>query len=362
MERSGGGSGAVEVAEGTGVAAPSESTPVGHRRRAGAGSGAVAAGAMSKVPEVTALFWVTKVLTTGMGETTSDYLARVLGPVGAGAIGLFGLVGLLMLQFRSSRYSAWTYWSAIVMVSVFGTMAADVVHVVAGVPYAVSATAFAVILAAVLVAWYRSEGTLSIHSIRTRRREKFYWATVLATFALGTAVGDLTAGGLHLGYFSSGVMFAALIAVPAIGGIGMGLNAVAAFWAAYVLTRPLGASFADWMGGLPPPRRARLGHRAGQPRADRHDRGARGVARGPPEGRTRRRRRGVARSVTCGRATRDPPGPRPVTDRSRPGWVASGGILRAGTPASAPGVTAGRIICLQDCRRKRLFVAKVSLR
>jgi uncharacterized membrane-anchored protein len=249
VERSGYGGNPVgagaETAARTGPTAPTGTAPAGRRHRAGT----VAAGtAMSKVPEVTALFWVTKVLTTGMGETTSDFLARVLGPVGAGAIGLFGLAGLLALQFRAPRYSVWTYWSTIVMVSVFGTMAADVVHVVAGVPYAVSTAVFALVLTAVLVAWYRSEGTLSIHSIRTRRREKFYWATVLATFALGTAVGDLTAGGLHLGYFSSGVMFAALIAVPAIGGLGMGLNAVATFWAAYVLTRPLGASFADWMG------------------------------------------------------------------------------------------------------------------
>jgi uncharacterized membrane-anchored protein len=213
--------------------------PARHRR---------ATAALSKVPEVTAWFWLTKVLTTGMGETTSDYLARVLGPVAAGAIGLFGLVGLLVLQFRTPRYSVWTYWSAIVMVSVFGTMAADVVHVVAGIPYAVSTIAFAVILTAILTSWYVSEGTLSIHSIHTRRREGFYWATVLATFALGTAVGDLTAGSLHLGYFSSGLVFAVMIAVPAVGGLWLGLNAVTAFWAAYVLTRPLGASFADWMG------------------------------------------------------------------------------------------------------------------
>jgi len=204
--------------------------------------------ALSKVPEVTAWFWLTKILTTGMGETTSDFLARVLGPVAAGAIGLLGLVALLVLQFRTTRYSVWTYWSAIVMVSVFGTMAADVVHVVAGIPYAVSTVSFAVILTGILVAWYVKEGTLSIHSIRTRRREGFYWATVLATFALGTAVGDLTAGSLHLGYFSAGLVFAVMIAVPAIGGLWLGLNAVAAFWAAYVLTRPLGASFADWMG------------------------------------------------------------------------------------------------------------------
>ncbi|MFI6685191.1 hypothetical protein [Streptomyces sp. NPDC050485] len=202
----------------------------------------------SKVPQVTALFWIVKVLTTGMGETASDYLGRTLGPIPAGGLGLTGLVVALVLQFRSDRYRPWTYWSAIVMVSVFGTMAADVVHVVAGIPYTVSAVAFTVALAAILIVWYVSEGTLSIHSIRTRRRETFYWATVLATFALGTAVGDLTAGTLKLGYVASGFLFAAFIAVPALSGRFLGLNAVAAFWWAYILTRPLGASFADWMG------------------------------------------------------------------------------------------------------------------
>jgi uncharacterized membrane-anchored protein len=191
---------------------------------------------------------VVKILTTGMGETTSDFLARVLGPVVAGALGAAGLVVLLWLQFRAPRYRAWTYWAAIVMVSVFGTMAADVVHVVAGVPYAVSTAAFAVILAAILMAWYASEGTLSIHTVTTRRRERFYWATVLATFALGTAAGDLTAGSLHLGYLPAGLLFTALILMPALAYRFLGLNAVAAFWWAYVLTRPLGASFADWMG------------------------------------------------------------------------------------------------------------------
>ncbi|MBM4793339.1 hypothetical protein HXP44_15070 [Streptomyces sioyaensis] len=205
----------------------------------------------SKVPQVTALFWGVKVLTTGMGETASDYLGRTLGPIPAGSLGLAGLVTLLILQFRTTRYRPWIYWSAIVMVSVFGTMAADVVHVVAGIPYTVSVIAFSAALAAILAAWYGSEGTLSIHSIRTRRRETFYWATVLATFALGTAVGDLTAGTLRWGYLPSGLLFTALIAVPALSGRFLGLNAVAAFWWAYVLTRPLGASFADWMGVSP---------------------------------------------------------------------------------------------------------------
>jgi uncharacterized membrane-anchored protein len=220
-------------------------------RRSRGGSRGAAAGssglAWSKVPEATAWFWIAKVLTTGMGETSSDWMARVIGDVPAGAIGLLGMVGTLWLQLRAPRYSPWVYWSVVVMVSVFGTMVADVVHV-AGVPYAVSATVFTVVLAGVLIRWYASEGTLSIHSIYTPRRERFYWATVLATFALGTAVGDLTAGGLDLGYFSSGVLFAALIAVPALARGLFRLNEVAAFWWAYILTRPLGASFADWMG------------------------------------------------------------------------------------------------------------------
>ncbi|MEU7638285.1 hypothetical protein AB0C11_19645 [Streptomyces sp. NPDC039016] len=202
----------------------------------------------SKVPEVTALFWVVKILTTGMGETASDYLGRTLGPIPAGALGFTCFAVALVAQFRSTRYRAGIYWSAIVMVSVFGTMAADVVHVIAGVPYLVSTLAFSVALAVILVAWYASEGTLSIHSVRTRRRETFYWATVLTTFALGTAVGDLTAGTLSLGYLTSGLVFGALILVPALSGRFLGLNAVAAFWGAYILTRPLGASFADWMG------------------------------------------------------------------------------------------------------------------
>ncbi|MDJ0383524.1 hypothetical protein [Streptomyces sp. G-G2] len=213
---------------------------VSHRARPGAGC--------SKVPEVTAWFWTVKILTTGMGETASDFLARTLGPVPAGCLGFAGLAALLILQFRSPRYRPWTYWSAIVMVSVFGTMAADVVHVIVGIPYTVSAVGFALVLAVVLALWYASERTLSIHSIRTTRSESFYWATVLTTFALGTAVGDLTAGTLHWGYLPSGLLFTALIALPVLCRRFLGLNAVAAFWAAYVLTRPLGASFADWMG------------------------------------------------------------------------------------------------------------------
>ncbi|MFD3584632.1 hypothetical protein [Streptomyces sp. NPDC058683] len=200
----------------------------------------------NKVPEVTVYFWIIKVLTTGMGETASDLLARVLGPVPAVGLGGLALAVSLTVQFAVRRYIAWVYWTAVVMVSVFGTMAADVLHVGLGVPYSVSTPLFLVILAAVFVLWYAVERTLSIHSIDTRSREFFYWATVLATFALGTAAGDLTAT-IGFGYLGSAVLFAVAICLPALAHRFGALKAVPAFWAAYVITRPLGASLADWM-------------------------------------------------------------------------------------------------------------------
>lgn len=203
---------------------------------------------LRKVPEITVYFWIVKLLTTAMGESTSDYLVYHINPYIAVVLGCLGLVVALILQFLVRRYVAGIYWLAVVMVAIFGTMAADVMHVVLGIPYRVSTTFFAVALAAVFVAWYVSEKTLSIHSISTRRRELFYWATIMATFALGTAAGDMTASTLGLGYFPSLVLFAVLIAVPAIGYWRFGLNEIVAFWSAYVVTRPLGASFADWTG------------------------------------------------------------------------------------------------------------------
>jgi uncharacterized membrane-anchored protein len=134
------------------------------------------------------------------------------------------------------------------MVAVFGTMAADVLHIQFGVPYLVSTSLFAIILVVVFIVWYKTERTLSIHSINTRRRELFYWATVLATFALGTAAGDMTATTLGLGYFSSALLFIGLILIPILGYWWFNMNEITAFWIAYVLTRPIGASFADWMG------------------------------------------------------------------------------------------------------------------
>jgi uncharacterized membrane-anchored protein len=171
----------------------------------------------TKVPEIIAFFWITKVATTAMGESTSDCLNGLLGPAIAVPLMLIGLAWTLRRQFRADRYDAWTYWSVVVMVAIFGTSAADALHVALGIPYLISTAFYAIVLAIVFAAWYRSEGTLSIHSIYTKRREAFYWATVLATFALGTAAGDMTATTLHLGFFVSGLMFAGLIAIPAIG-------------------------------------------------------------------------------------------------------------------------------------------------
>src|SRR5579883_223514 len=204
--------------------------------------------AMKKVPEITAIFWIIKLLSTAMGESTSDFLVYQINPHVAVVLGFLGLIVALILQFWVRRYIPWIYWLAVVMVAVFGTMAADVLHVVLGIPYWVSTTFFACVLAIVFVVWYLSERTLSIHSIYPGRRELFYWATVIATFALGTAAGDLTAATLGLGYFPSLILFAVLFALPGLAYWLLGLNEVFAFWFAYVVTRPLGASFADWVG------------------------------------------------------------------------------------------------------------------
>jgi uncharacterized membrane-anchored protein len=201
-----------------------------------------------RVPAVTVIFWITKGLTTGMGESSSDYLVHRLPPVVAVALGGSALAGALAMQFKARRYVPRIYWLAVAMVGVFGTMAADVLHVGLGVPYVVSSAIFAVSLAAIFVLWYVNEKTLSIHSIHTTRREVFYWAAVMATFALGTAAGDMAAVTLHLGYLASGVMFVVVVSVPAVAHRWFGLNAILAFWLAYIATRPLGASFADWMG------------------------------------------------------------------------------------------------------------------
>jgi uncharacterized membrane-anchored protein len=201
-----------------------------------------------KVPEITALFWAIKLTTTALGEAASDYLVRVMDPVIAVGATFLVFAAVLVAQLLARRYHPWLYWLAVTMVAVFGTMAADVLHVALGVSYLESSIGFAVILAAVLIAWHRAQRTLNIHSIDTTPRELFYWATVSAAFALGTAAGDLFATEFHLGYPGSAAVFAAVILIPW-GGFRLARwNAVGSFWFAYIVTRPLGASFADWLG------------------------------------------------------------------------------------------------------------------
>ena len=203
---------------------------------------------LRKVPELTIYFWIIKLLSTAMGESTSDYLVFHINPYVAVAFGSIGLIISLILQLWVKKYVAWIYWLTIVMVAVFGTMAADILHVVIGIPYLITTIFFSVSLALIFIIWYKVEKTLSIHSINTSRRELFYWATVMATFALGTAAGDMTAATLGLGYLLSGVLFAILFIIPGIGYWKFGWNEIFSFWFAYVITRPLGASFADYLG------------------------------------------------------------------------------------------------------------------
>ncbi|WP_217361676.1 COG4705 family protein [Aeromicrobium stalagmiti] len=199
----------------------------------------------TKVPAVFLLFWIVKLLTTGMGEAGSDYLGTVSIPLAA-VIGIGGFFAALWLQLRADRYHPVRYWVTVLTVALFGTMIADGPHVVLGTPYAVDSGIYLLLLVGLLTWWKRSEGTLSVHSITTSRRERFYWGAVLLTFGLGTAVGDATAIEMGLGFALSIVLFSVLILVP-LGLWRLGLNATIAFWAAYVLTRPLGASVADWL-------------------------------------------------------------------------------------------------------------------
>jgi uncharacterized membrane-anchored protein len=165
-----------------------------------------------------------------------------------GAVVETGLLVIgLVWQFRVRRYTAAAYWFLAYAIAIFGTGVSDTLHLTVGIPYAGTTALWAIVLAGIFVAWYRSERTLSIHSIVTRRREAFYWSTVFATFALGTALGDFTATTLGLGYLSSIAAFFVLIMIPAVAWRGFGLNAVVAFWSAYVVTRPLGASAADYV-------------------------------------------------------------------------------------------------------------------
>ncbi|WP_229699634.1 MULTISPECIES: hypothetical protein [Streptomyces] len=204
---------------------------------------------LNKVPEVTVYFWVIKVLCTTVGETAADLLNDNLGMGLTNTSYLMaGLLAVaLVLQFRARAYRPGLYWLAVVLISVVGTLISDNLTDNLGVPLETTTAVFAVLLALTFLAWYLSERTLSIHTIRTPRREAFYWLAILFTFALGTSAGDLTAERLALGYWFSAVVFAALIAAVALARFTLDFHTIWAFWIAYVLTRPLGASIGDYL-------------------------------------------------------------------------------------------------------------------
>ncbi len=207
---------------------------------------------LNKVPAVTLVFWIIKIMSTTVGETGADYLAVHvgLGAVVTGGIMIALLTGALLLQLRSRCYRPWIYWLTVVLVSVVGTQITDALTDGLGVSLYASTTAFALALAAVFAVWYWRERTLSVHTITTTRREKFYWAAILFTFALGTAAGDLATEALGLGFRVGVLAFAAMIALIGIAWR-FGLNSVLAFWLAYILTRPLGASLGDLLSQSP---------------------------------------------------------------------------------------------------------------
>jgi uncharacterized membrane-anchored protein len=204
---------------------------------------------LNKVPEVTLWFWIIKILSTTVGETAADFLNTNLG------LGLTGtslvmsvlLIVVLVFQFRADRYEPPIYWLAVVLISIVGTLITDNLVDNLGVALETTTIAFTIALAATFAAWYASERTLSIHTIYTTRREAFYWLAILFTFALGTAAGDLAAERLSVGYWKSALIFGALIAIIAVAHFRFRLKAVPAFWLAYILTRPLGASIGDYL-------------------------------------------------------------------------------------------------------------------
>jgi uncharacterized membrane-anchored protein len=204
---------------------------------------------LNKVPEVTLFFWIIKILCTTVGETAADYLNDGLGLGLTNTTYVTGglLAILLAVQFRVRRYVPAVYWSAVVVISVFGTLITDNLTDGHNVPLTTTTPVFAGILAVVFAVWYAFERTLSIHSIVTVRREAFYWLAILFTFALGTAAGDLTAEHLNLGYAISIALFGGIIAAVAFAHYALRMNPILSFWLAYILTRPLGASIGDEM-------------------------------------------------------------------------------------------------------------------
>jgi uncharacterized membrane-anchored protein len=198
----------------------------------------------AKVPEVTAMFWVIKISTTAAGEAISDMFINNKKVGVVVEVSMFCVA--LFLQFSVRRYSALRYWFLALAIATAGTGVADTMHLVFGMPYAATSLFWLAALAAVFWLWDRSEHTLDIHSITTNRREKFYWAVVFATFCLGTAVGDFVASTLGLGYLASALFFCVVILIPWGGWKFLKWNAIFSFWFAYVITRPVGASFADY--------------------------------------------------------------------------------------------------------------------
>jgi uncharacterized membrane-anchored protein len=204
---------------------------------------------LNKVPLVTLAFWVIKILATTVGETGADFLNFQLGfgLIATSAVMTVALIVILAIQMRQDRYVPWIYWLVVVFLSVLGTLLTDNLSDTLGVSLYVSTIAFILALSATFILWYRSERTLSIHDITTTRREAFYWAAILFTFALGTASGDLVAEKLGWGYALAGLIFGGCIAAITFAYYALRLNAVLAFWLAYILTRPLGASIGDFL-------------------------------------------------------------------------------------------------------------------
>ncbi len=204
---------------------------------------------LNKVPEVTLYFWIIKILCTTVGETAADFLNANLRLGLTGTTCVMGglLLVALFFQMRSRTYIPLIYWLAVVLLSVVGTLITDNLTDNFGVSLVTTTIVFGIALGATFAAWFASERTLSIHSIFTSRRESFYWLAILFTFALGTAAGDLAAEHLKIGYLLSAVMFAGLIAIVTVSHLYFRLNAIAAFWIAYILTRPLGASLGDYL-------------------------------------------------------------------------------------------------------------------
>jgi uncharacterized membrane-anchored protein len=204
---------------------------------------------LNKVPEITLYFWIIKILCTTVGETAADYLNVNLNLGLTNTTYVMGalLIAVLIVQFKVKRYVAGVYWLAVVLLSVVGTLITDNLTDNLGVSLVTATGIFSIALVATFGAWYKSEKTLSIHSIKTTRREAFYWLAILFTFALGTASGDLVAEKLSLGYALSSLIFAAIIAAIALAHFRFKLNAVLSFWLAYILTRPLGASLGDFL-------------------------------------------------------------------------------------------------------------------